>query len=465
MVMVPKTNSSNVLPDDVDALKALVLAERVENDRLRAIIKEFPQFGCSSEKIDPGQLRLALGQIEPADAKDEADEEKNGATLKASRKKDRHVNRGALPKHLPRIENVIEPTSTQCPCCGGAMHVIGEDKSERLDVIPAQFRVIVTKRPKYGCRACESAVIQAPAPPWLIEGGLPTEQLIAHVIVGRYADHLPLYRQAQIYARQGIDLDRSTLADWIGRAAFELRPIYERLIELLKRSAKLFMDETRAPVLEPGLGRTKGGFFWAMARDDRPWGGKDPPAVIYRYAPGRGGDHALAHLAGFTGTLQVDEPTTSSAIRTARAAPLRSRSAGRMSDAPTTRSRKVATRRSPRKPFSESNGSTGSRRIFVAALRMNGAPSGKPELDRSSMHFTSGFRINWSGCRQDRRSPKRSATPSITGTVSCSISTTAGSKSTPTRSSVRSGLWLYRERTHSSATETPAVSAGQSSPR
>ncbi|MEM7041938.1 MAG: IS66 family transposase [Pseudomonadota bacterium] len=306
--MVPKINSIKALPDDVDALKAIVQAERVENDRLRAIIKEFQQaqFGCSSEKIDPEQLRLALGRIEPADAKDEADEKKDDATLKASRGRDRHVNRGALPKHLPRIENVIDPTSTLCPCCSGAMHVIGEDTSERLDVVPAQFRVIVTRRPKYGCRACESAVVRAPAPPWLIEGGLPTEQLIAHVIVGRYADHLPLYRQAQIYARQGIDLDRSTLADWIGRAAFELRPIYERLIELLKGSAKLFMDETRAPVLEPGLGRTKGGFFWAMARDDRPWGGKDPPVVIYHYAPGRGGEHALAHLAGFTGTLQVD---------------------------------------------------------------------------------------------------------------------------------------------------------------
>ena len=153
MVIVPKTNSSHALPDDIDALKALVLAERLENDRLRAIIKEFQQvqFGCSSEKIDPEQLRLALGRIEPADAKDEADEQKDDATLKASRGRNRHVNRGALPKHLPRIENVIEPTSTLCPCCGGAMHVPnslgswGEDTSERLDVIPAQFRVIVTK--------------------------------------------------------------------------------------------------------------------------------------------------------------------------------------------------------------------------------------------------------------------------------------------------------------------------------
>jgi hypothetical protein len=166
--------------------------------------------------------------------------------------------------------------------------------------------VVVTRRPKYGCRTCESAVVQAPAPARLIEGGLPTEAMVAHVLVGKYADHLPLYRQSQIYARQGIDLDRSTLADWVGRAAAELRPLHERLFEHLKRSPKLFMDETRAPVLDPGRKRTKTGYLWAIARDDRPWGGTDPPAVVYLYAPGRGAEHAIRPLAGFGGILQVD---------------------------------------------------------------------------------------------------------------------------------------------------------------
>ena len=173
-------------------------------------------------------------------------------------------------------------------------------------MIPAQFRVIVTRRPKHGCRACESAVVQAPAPARLLEGGLPTEALLAHVLVGKYADHLPLYRQSQIYARHGIELDRSTLADWVGRAAAELRPLHERLFEHLKRSPKLFMDETRAPVLDPGRKRTKSGYLWAIARDDRPWAGPDPPAVAYLYAPGRGAEHAIRPLAGFTGVLQVD---------------------------------------------------------------------------------------------------------------------------------------------------------------
>ncbi len=193
-----------------------------------------------------------------------------------------------------------------CPCCRGELHQIGEDVSERLDVIPAQFRVLVTRRPKYACRACEEGVVQAPAPARLIEGGLPTEALIAHVLVAKFADHCPLYRQAQIYARQGVELDRSTLADWVGRAAFLLRPVHQRLLGNLKASSKLFADETTLPVLDPGRGRTKTGQLWAYARDDRPWGGTDPPAAVYVYATDRTAGRPIRHLTGFTGVLQVD---------------------------------------------------------------------------------------------------------------------------------------------------------------
>ncbi len=178
--------------------------------------------------------------------------------------------------------------------------------SERLDVIPAQFRVIVTRRPIYACRACTDGVALAPAPARLIHAGLPTEATIAHVLVSKYADHLPLYRQAQIMSRQGIDLDRSTLADWVGRAAFELRPVFDAVIADLKRSTKLFMDETRAPVLDPGSRKTKTGYFWALARDDRPWNGGVPAGVAFTYAPGRSGLHAERKSQGFTGILQVD---------------------------------------------------------------------------------------------------------------------------------------------------------------
>ena len=216
------------------------------------------------------------------------------------------MNRGSLPPHLPRVEVVIDVEDKTCPCCRNALHRIGEDCSERLDIILAQLRVLVVRRPKYACRACEEVVVQAPAPARLIEGGLPTEAMVVQVLVSKYADHLPLYRQAQIYARQGIMLNRSTLADWVGRAAFLLRPVYERLFMRLKSSAKLFADETTAPVLDPGRGRTKTGQLWAYARDDRPWGGRDPPGVAYVYAPDRKAERPIAHLTGFKGVLQVD---------------------------------------------------------------------------------------------------------------------------------------------------------------
>jgi len=300
-------NAAANLPDDIEALKAIILAQQEQNARLEALVAAFRQamFGRKSEKIDPDQFELALEDIETAIARVEAEGEANPLVTPTRTSTPRRANRGSLPRHLPRIEEVIEPESTLCDC-GCARHVIGEDVSERLDIVPAQFRVIVTRRSKYACRSCEGGIVQAPAPAHLIPGGMPTEATVAHVIVSKYADHLPLYRQVQIYRRQGIDLDRSTLAAWVGRAAFELMPVYDALLANLKRSGKLFMDETTAPVLDPGRRKTKTGYFWALARDDRPWGGDDPPGVAFTYAPGRSGQYAEDILKGFTGTLQVD---------------------------------------------------------------------------------------------------------------------------------------------------------------
>lgn len=276
--------------------------------RLEQIIKELQRhrFGRRAETLPEDQLLLGLEDVEQVAASDEAEDEAAKPAECAARAAKRRTNRGSLPAHLPRIEMMVDITDRACPCCRNTLHRIGEDISERLDIVPAQLRVLVTRRPKYGCRACESVVVQAPAPARLIEGGLPTEGTVAQVLVSKYADHLPLYRQAQIYARQGLDLDRSTLADWVGRAAFMLRPVHERLLTVLKGSAKLFADETTAPVLDPGRGRTKTGQLWAYARDDRPWRGTDPPGVAYVYAPDRKADRPISHLAGFKGTLQVD---------------------------------------------------------------------------------------------------------------------------------------------------------------
>lgn len=302
------SNPANALTNDPIALQAMLAAERAENERLRQIIKELQRhrFGRRAESLPVEQLLLGLEEAEQVEAEGFAAEDAGDPAKREDRTRKRRANRGALPTHLPRIEQVVDIEHKVCPCCSGPLHVMGEDRSERLDIVPAQFRVVVTRRPKYACRSCEEVVVQAPAPSRLIEGGIPTEATVAHVLVSKYADHLPLYRQAQIYARQGVNLDRSTLADWVGKAAFLLRPIHERLFERLKASDKLFADETTAPVLDPGRGRTKTGQLFAYARDDRPWGGIEPPGVAYLYAPDRKAEQPLRHLQGFVGILQVD---------------------------------------------------------------------------------------------------------------------------------------------------------------
>jgi transposase len=322
--------TADSLPPNAKALRALLLAERArhaeelaaardeatrlvdardeEIERLTAIIKQLQRhrFGPRSERLDPDQLALGLEDVEQTLAAAEAAAEQDQPAARTAAARKRRINRGALPLHLPREQIVIDVADKTCACCGGLKHRIGEDVSERLDVVPAQFKVIITRRPKYACRACAGEVAQAAAPERLIENGIPTEALVAHVLTAKYADHTPLYRQAQIYARQGITLDRSTLADWVGRAAFALRPVHARLLEHLRQSSNLFADETTAPVLDPGRGRTKTGQLWAYARDQRPWGGTDPPAVAYVYAPDRKHARPAEHLAGFSGTLQVD---------------------------------------------------------------------------------------------------------------------------------------------------------------
>src|SRR5438552_137680 len=328
------------------------MAERArhaeELDRLTAIIKELQRhrFGRRSEQLDPDQLALALEDLEQTIAATEAAAEKDGEVpAKPAAARKRQINRGALPVHLPREEIVIDVEDKTCACCGGLKHRIGEDVSERLDVIPAQLKVIVTRRPKYACRACAGEVTQAPAPERLIESGIPTEALIAHVLVAKYADHTPLYRQAQIYARQGITLDRSTLADWVGRAAFALRPVHARLFELLKQSSKLFADETTAPVLDPGRGRTKKGQLWAYARDERPCAG-----ACGNCAPSRSSTRCVPGLKPSSPPSQANRPSprrSATRSRAGMASPgswttVASRSTPMSSNAPSARSRSAA---------------------------------------------------------------------------------------------------------------------------
>jgi transposase len=183
---------------------------------------------------------------------------------------------------------------------------MGELRSEQLDIVPAQLRVRVTRRPRYGCRACEGAVVVAPAPERPIDGGMATEAMIAHVLVSKFCDALPLYRQSQMLARQGITLDRSTLSNWLGRACWWLTPLYDLLVSTALSCPKLFADDTTLPVLDPGRGRTKTGRLWCYAVDDRPWKGPTHPVAAYVYSEDRKGMRPAGHLAAFNGVLQVD---------------------------------------------------------------------------------------------------------------------------------------------------------------
>jgi len=271
------------------------------------------KFGPKSEKLDPAQLELALEDLETAIAETQAQiaavEDKIAASAtdpdKAAPRAPRKAR--ALPEHLPRIERVIEPDSIVCPCGCGDMVRIGEDRADRLDYIPARYQVIVTIRPKYACPKGRTGVVQAKAPAHLLEGSWPTEALLAQIAVSKHSEHMPLNRQAVVMARLGVPIDRSVLADWMGRTGALIAPVVDHMALALKQgSTRLYVDETTAPVLDPGRGKTKTGYLWAVLRDDRGWGGTAPPGVVFHYRPGRKGEYADEILTGFNGTIQVD---------------------------------------------------------------------------------------------------------------------------------------------------------------
>jgi transposase len=271
------------------------------------------KFGPKSEKLDPAQLELALEDLETAIAETQAQiaavEDKIGASSADHGKAAPRAPRKArtLPEHLPRIERVIEPDSIVCRCGCGDMVRIGEDRADRLDYIPARYQVIVTIRPKYACPKGRTGVVQSKAPAHLLEGSWPTEALLAQIAVSKHSEHMPLNRQAVVMARLGVPIDRSVLADWMGRTGALIAPVVDHMAVVLKQgSTRLYVDETTAPVLDPGRGKTKTGYLWAVLRDDRGWGGTAPPGVVFHYRPGRKGEYADDILTGFNGTIQVD---------------------------------------------------------------------------------------------------------------------------------------------------------------
>jgi transposase len=258
------------------------------------------QFGQSSEKIvrEIEQLELELDELHEEEGKRAAG---RPSVVQALVEK---PYRKPLPPHLPREEEVHEASCT-CPNCGGQMRRFGEDVTEVLEYVPASFKVIRHIRPKLSCRTCET-IVQAPMPSLPIERGKPGPGLLAHVLVSKYADHLPLYRQSDIYAREGVELERSTLADWVGRSAALLEPLVTALRKEVMSSAVLHGDDTPVPVLAPGTGKTRTGRLWTYVRDGRPHGSEQPPVAAFFYSPDRKGEHPQAHLKGFNGILHAD---------------------------------------------------------------------------------------------------------------------------------------------------------------
>ena len=288
------------------ALSKIVIAQtiRIEHLELQLAKAQRQQFGQKSEKMphSPDQLQLGL-DITVIEAHSPAATPSTQQDERCSTKKDRKPR--ALPAHLRREVRTHLPADSKCPCCKGELRKLGEDVSEMLEYMPASFFVIRHVRPKMSCRKC-SCVVQAPAPERVIDRGLPGPGLLAHVITSKFADHTPLYRQSQIFAREGVELDRSILARWVGEAAALLAPVAEVLSRYVLATDKLHGDDTPIPVLAPGTGKTKTGRFWTYVRDNRPAGDSRPPAVWFSYSPDRKGEHPQRHLAKFTGVLQAD---------------------------------------------------------------------------------------------------------------------------------------------------------------
>jgi transposase len=322
--MQPSVSLSDLDSLNREALKALIVSQqdqlRAKDEQLQSRDQEIEhlklllaqlrrmQFGRKSEKlarqIEQLELKLENLQTERAEAVS-AEKPESRASDTAGTTRANKPGRRPLPAHLPRRIQKHEPKEQSCPRCGGSLRHLSDDTSEVLEFIPIVFYVTCHVRPKMSCEDCD-CIVQAPAPGRPIDRGLAGPGLLAHVLAGKYCDHLPLYRQAEIYARAGVDLDRSTLAEWVGQSSALLGPLVEALRKYVMQSQKLHADDTPVPVLAPGNGRTKTGRLWTYVRDDRPAGSAEAPAVWYAYSPDHRGEHPQQHLKDFSGILQAD---------------------------------------------------------------------------------------------------------------------------------------------------------------
>jgi transposase len=309
------TISPDQLPDEPEALKQIIAAmaqdaitAQAEIAKLRFQLARYrrAEFGRSSEKLEreANQLELAIEALEADQAERLAAASPVVAAIVESAIEAKKPARRTLPDHLPR-EEIIHPARCACPSCGGALRRIGDEITETLDYVPGRFRVIRHVREKLSCRACDT-IVATPAPDHAIARGRAGAGLLAHIVVSKYDDHLPLYRQAEIFAREGVNLETSTLSGWVGATAAALAPLIDALAADVIASDTLHVDDTPVPVLAPGAGKTKTGRLWTYVRDERPFAGDRPPAALFCYSPDRKGEHPRSHLKGFTGVIHAD---------------------------------------------------------------------------------------------------------------------------------------------------------------
>ena len=355
---------------------------QIEHLKAQLAVLRRARFGRSSEKLDRDieQLELLIGELEEgvAENKIRAEQAEDKARVISTRTTPTNRQPGGrkpLPAHLPR-ERIVHEPAPACACCGSTvLRKLGEDVTELLEYVASSFKVIQLVRPKLSCRACET-IVQAPLPSLPIERGRPGPGLLAHVAVAKYADGLPLYRQSAIYAREGIDLDRSTLADWVGRMAALLDPLVQAIGRHVRAGPVLHADDTTVEVLAPGQGRTRIGRLWAVVRDERAFGGAAAPAAFYRYSPDRRAEHTEALLGSCRDSCTPTAMLASTAcLRTIRRVASRASAkshAGRTRAATSMRSTNPPPRRWRRKRWSALPNCLRSKRGSMAARRRNG---------------------------------------------------------------------------------------------
>src|SRR5690348_11878769 len=386
------------------------------------------EFGRSSEKLarEVEQLELALEALETDQAERLATAAPEVAAAIETAAEAQKPARRPLPEHLPR-EDQRHPAPCTCPSCGGALRKIADEVSETLDYVPGRFKVIRHIREKLSCRACE-VVVAAPAPDHAIARGRAGAGLLAHIVVSKYDDHLPLYRQAEIFARDGVKLETSTLCGWVGATAAALQPLVDALATDVVASGTLHVDDTPVPVLAPGTGKTKTGRLWTYVRDERPFAGARPPAALFFYSPDRKGEHPQVHLKEFRGVVHADGYAGFNELfvggRISRPA------AGPMSGANSSMSTPPPAPRSPKKRSTALAGSTLSRKSSTDCHPSGDGSVASSSQSRLPRHWPCGQIAPCASSRANPSSPRLSAICEPAGPHWCAVSTTAGWRST-----------------------------------